>query len=125
LIRYVLIAIGGAIGALARFALGSYVGNRMGARFPFGTMLINLSGSFLIGMIMTIIAERASVNRNLVYLVPIGFIGAYTTFSTFEFETLRLVQDGQMFAAFTNIGLSVVIGFAMVWLGVVAGRMLQ
>ena len=124
MIRYVLIAVGGAIGALARFAVGSYVGNRMGARFPYGTMLINLSGSFLIGMVMTIIAERASVNRNLVYLVPIGFIGAYTTFSTFEFETLRLVQDGQMFAAFTNIGLSVLVGFAMVWLGVVAGRML-
>lgn len=125
MIRYVLIALGGAIGALARFAVGSYVGNRMGTRFPYGTMLINLTGSFLIGVAMTVIAERASVNRNIVYLVPIGFIGAYTTFSTFEFETIRLVQDGQVFAAFANVGLSVLIGFAMVWLGVVAGRMLQ
>lgn len=125
MIKYVFIAVGGAVGALARFAVASYVGNRMGSRFPYGTMLINLSGSFLIGVVMTVIAERASINRNIVFLVPIGFIGAYTTFSTFEFETLRLVQDGQVLPAFTNITLSILIGFAMVWLGVFVGRMLQ
>jgi CrcB protein len=125
LIRYVFIAIGGAIGAIARFAVGSYVGNRMGTRFPYGTMLINLTGSFVIGVVMTIIAERATINRNVIYLVPIGFIGAYTTFSTFEFETLRLVQDGQALAALSNVFLSVLAGFAMVWLGMVVGRLLQ
>lgn len=125
LIRYVLIAVGGACGAVARYAVGSYVGNRMGTRFPYGTMLINLSGSFVIGLVMTLVVERVTINRNLVYLLPIGFIGAYTTFSTFEFETLRLVQDGQSVAAFSNVILSVIIGFAMVWLGMLAGRMLQ
>ena len=104
--------------------VANYIGNRLGTRFPYGTMLINLTGSFAIGFVMTLIAERASFNRNLVYLVPIGFIGAYTTFSTFEFETLRLAQDGQMLVAFANIALSVVVGFAMVWLGMVAGRTL-
>jgi fluoride exporter len=123
-VKYVMIALGGSAGAVARYLVGNYVGNRAGSLFPYGTMLINVSGSFAIGFLMTLIAEHAGIRRTLLYLVTIGFIGAYTTFSTFEFETLRLVQDGQMFAAFANVGLSVVLGFAMVWLGVVAGRML-
>jgi fluoride exporter len=122
--KYVMIALGGSAGAIARYVLGSYVGNRAGSLFPYGTMIINLSGSFVIGLVMTLIAEHSNVNRNVLYLVAIGFIGAYTTFSTFEFETLRLVQDGQFIAGLTNVAVSVVIGFAMVWLGVVAGRML-
>jgi fluoride exporter len=122
--KYVMIAVGGSAGAIARYVLGNYIGNRAGSLFPYGTMLINLSGSFVIGLVMTVIAEHADINRNVLYLVVIGFIGAYTTFSTFEFETLRLLQDGQLVAALTNVAASVVIGFAMVWLGVIAGRML-
>ena len=94
----------------------------MGTRFPYGTFVINISGSFLIGLILTLLAERTHWNPNLRYLIPIGFVGAYTTFSTFEYETLRTVQDGQIWIAFLNISLSVVIGFAAVWAGVVAGR---
>lgn len=94
--KYVMIAVGGSAGAIARYVLGNYVGNRAGSLFPYGTMLINLSGSFVIGLVMTVIAEHANVNRNVLYLVVIGFIGAYTTFSTFQFETLRLLQDGHL-----------------------------
>ena len=94
----------------------------MGTRFPYGTFVINISGSFLIGLILTLLAERTHWNPNLRYMIPIGFVGAYTTFSTFEYETLRTVQDGQIWIAFLNISLSVVIGFAAVWAGVVAGR---
>lgn len=119
-----MIALGGSAGAIARYLLGSYVGNRMGSRFPFGTFVINISGCFVIGFVMTLLAERTHVSRNWIYLVPIGFIGAYTTFSTFEFETFRLIQDGQAIAALVNVSLSVVVGFVMLWLGVVAGRAL-
>ena len=94
----------------------------MGTRFPYGTFVINISGSFLIGLILTLLAERAHWGPSWRYLIPIGFIGAYTTFSTFEYETLRTVQDGQFLIAFLNITLSVVLGFAAVWAGVAAGR---
>ena len=124
LIKYWMVGIGGFIGAIARFALGSYIGNRMGSRFPYGTFVINISGSFLIGLILTMLAQRFDLSPNWRYLIPIGFIGAYTTFSTFEYETLRTVQDGQILMAFANVSLSVIVGFAAVWLGVVAGRVL-
>ncbi len=71
------------------------------------------------------LAERTTASSNWRYLVPIGFIGAYTTFSTFEYETLRIAQDGQITFAFLNVILSVVVGFVAVWAGVVAGRSLS
>lgn len=122
MIKYLMVALGGAVGAIARFWVGGYVGQRMGTRFPYGTFVINCSGSFVVGLVVTLLAERTHWSANLRYLIPIGFVGAYTTFSTFEFETLRALQDGQVFVAGLNVVLSVVIGFVSVWLGVVAGR---
>ena len=122
MIKYLMVAIGGAAGAIARFWVGGYIGERMGTRFPYGTFVINCSGSFVIGLIVTLLAERTHWSPNLRYLIPIGFVGAYTTFSTFEYETLRTLQDGQILAASLNVVLSVVVGFISVWLGVVAGR---
>jgi fluoride exporter len=119
-----MIAVGGAGGAIARFLVGTYIGQRMGARFPYGTFVINMSGSFLIGLIMTMLAERTHMSPQWRYFIPIGFIGAYTTFSTFEYETLRSVQDGQIIAGGLNVVLSVVIGFFLVWLGMVLGKVL-
>jgi len=117
-----MVGIGGFAGAIARFWLGSYIGGRMGSRFPYGTFVINISGSFLIGLILTLLAEKTHWSPNWRYLIPIGFIGAYTTFSTFEYETLRTVQDGQFLISFLNITLSVVVGFVAVWAGVAAAR---
>jgi CrcB protein len=119
-----MVGIGGFVGAIVRFALGNYIGNRFGSRFPYGTFVINISGSFLIGFVLTMLAQRFDLSPNWRYLIPIGFIGAYTTFSTFEYETLRTVQGGQILMAFANVSLSVIVGFAAVWLGVVAGRAL-
>lgn len=122
MVKYVMVGIGGFAGSIARYWLGSYIGEKMGTRFPYGTFVINISGSFLIGLIMSLLAEKMRWNPNWIYLVPIGFIGAYTTFSTFEYETLRTVQDGQFLTAFLNITLSVVTGFVAVWAGAAAGR---
>jgi len=122
LIKFWMVGIGGFIGSIARYALGSYIGNRFGSRFPYGTFVINISGSFLIGFTLTFLAQRSDLSPNWRYLIPIGFIGGYTTFSTFEYETLRAVQDGQILIAFANVGLSVVAGFVAVWLGAIAAR---
>jgi fluoride exporter len=120
--KYWMVGLGGFLGSIARFWVGSYIGNRMGMRFPYGTVIINISGSFVIGLIVTLLAQREHWSPNLSYLIPIGFIGAYTTFSTFELETLRSIQEGEVLLAFLNVILSVVLGFVAVWLGVITGR---
>jgi CrcB protein len=120
--KYLMVGVGGALGSILRFWVGSYVSNRLGVRFPYGTFLINCTGSFLIGFVVTLLAERSHWSPNWRYLIPIGFIGGYTTFSTFELETFRNFQDGEILIAGLNVALSVVIGFASVWLGVIAGR---
>jgi CrcB protein len=122
--KYFVVGLGGFLGAIARFWLGGYISNRLGIRFPYGTFVINITGSFLIGLIITLLAENTHWNPNWRYLIPVGFIGAYTTFSTFEYETLRSIQDGEFYVAFLNVSLSVVVGFASVWGGVIVGRML-
>jgi fluoride exporter len=122
LLKYVMVGVGGFIGAIARFWVGSYIGERMGTRFPYGTFVINISGSFLVGFIWTLLTAKAHLSPNWGYLIPVGFIGAYTTFSTFEFETLRSIQDGQFVMASLNVVLSVLLGFIAVWAGAVAGK---
>jgi CrcB protein len=120
--KYLMVGIGGALGSILRFSVGGYVSNRLGVRFPYGTFFINCTGSFLIGLVVTLLAERTHWSPNWRYLIPIGFIGGYTTFSTFELETFRNFQDGEVLIAGLNVALSVVIGFVSVWLGVITGR---
>ena len=124
LIKYWMVGIGGFLGSVLRFWMGSLIGERFGARFPYGTFVINVTGSFLVGMVVTVLATKAHWNTNWRYLIPIGFIGGYTTFSTFEFETMRLVQEGQMLMATLNVTLSVALGFVGVWAGMAAGRVI-
>jgi len=120
--KYLIVGLGGAVGSVLRFWAGGYIGTRLGTRFPYGTFVINITASFLIGFIMTLLAERADWNPNWTYLLVIGFLGGYSTFSAFEYETFRVFQDGELLIAGLNVVGSVVIGFFSVWLGVIAGR---
>jgi CrcB protein len=120
-LKYLIVGVGGFVGAIARYMIGTYIGSRFGIRFPYGTFVINISGCFLVGFVVTLLA-RSTASQYWRYLIPIGFIGAYTTFSTFEYETLRAVQDGQITTGLLNVVLSVVVGFAAVWVGAAIGR---
>jgi fluoride exporter len=121
LLKYLVVGVGGFLGAVARYVVATYIASRYGVRVPYGTFVINISGCFLVGFIVTLLA-RTTASQYWRYFIPIGFIGAYTTFSTFEYETLRAVQDGQAITGLLNVALSVVVGFAAVWVGAALGR---
>jgi len=113
---YALIALGGALGALARFFVGTWVQARLPhSTFPWGTFVINATGSFILGLVATLLSERFLHHPNWRPFVTIGFVGAYTTFSTFEYETAQL---GSSWQAMGNLLGSVVVGYACVWLGI-------
>jgi CrcB protein len=122
--KYLLIGAGGFAGAIARYWVTTMVTQRMGLRFPYGTFLINVTGCFLIGFFMYLLAERGVLDAHWLYVIVIGFIGAYTTFSTFEYETMRELQDGQVGTGMLYVGSSVLVGFAMVWIGAQVAKLL-
>jgi CrcB protein len=125
LTNYLAVAVGGAIGAMLRFYLGGSVLSRAASPFPTATFVINVTGSFILGFFLTLVSERINVSPHLRLAFAVGFVGAYTTFSTFEYETARLVEDKDLIRAFLNIILSFTVGFAAVWLGIFAARKIE
>lgn len=119
---YVLIAIGGACGAVARFALDAWVSPRIAGDIPWGTLLINVSGSLLLGLLFALTVERGVLPADLRPPLMVGFLGAYTTFSSWMLESLRLVEDGAWLAAIVNVAGSVALGLAAVVIGIAVGR---
>jgi CrcB protein len=117
LIRYLLVLIGGGIGALARYIAASAIMTRFGGKFPLGTLVINVSGSFLIGFLMTVLTERLQLDPAWRLLLVVGFLGGYTTFSSFEWETYTAVRAGGLWTGMLNVGSSVMLGYIAVWLG--------
>jgi fluoride exporter len=89
-----MVMLGGAFGSLARYVTGTAIMGRFGARFPLGTLFVNVTGSFLIGLLMALLTERWQPHPNWRLLLVVGFLGGYTTFSSFEYETYRAVRDG-------------------------------
>ncbi|HEY9480458.1 MAG TPA: fluoride efflux transporter CrcB [Gemmatimonadaceae bacterium] len=116
------IALGSAIGGVARFLLGTFVQARFGAGFPVGTLLVNISGAFLLGFIVTCALALPSVSPEMRGLLTTGFCGGYTTFSTFTYDTMALLEDGEVMRAAAYVALSVAIALLGVWLGIALGR---
>ncbi len=102
-----------------RYLIGTAIMQRFGGRFPLGTFVINITGSFLIGLLMTLLTEKFAPHPNWRLLLVIGFLGGYTTFSSFEYETFQSVRGGGHWLALGYVVSSVILGYAGVWLGVV------
>jgi CrcB protein len=115
--KYLLIALGGALGSIARYWVGSTVASRMGIKFPYGTLLVNISACLIIGFTLTYMGRRADLSPAWRFLIPVGFIGAYSTFSTFEWETLSTLRSGAFFLAALYAGGSLILGLIAVWGG--------
>jgi fluoride exporter len=113
---------GGFLGAIARYAVAMFVAAFWSRDFPLGTFLINVSGSLILGFFAAFVAERADLDPAWRQFVAVGFLGAYTTFSTFEYETHRLVVAGSGLWAITNVVASVLAGYGAVRLGEALAR---
>lgn len=118
------VAIAGALGAVTRYVLGGWISNRFSGSFPVETFVINVSGSLVLGFVFVLMTERFLPHPALRTALTVGFLGAYTTFSTFSLETLRLIEDGAVGLATANVLASVAAGLLAVYLGIVVGRAL-
>lgn len=124
MLHLIAIAAGGALGSLARYGMSSAVYAWLGRGFPWGTLAVNLLGSFLMGILFVLLIERLSWAPEWRGAILIGFLGAFTTFSTFSIETLNLLEEGAMLAAFLNMVVSVWLCVLLCWVGIILGRSL-
>ena len=122
--QLLLVGLGGFAGAVLRWLVDGWVSERNPTAFPFGTLVVNLTGSFLLGVLFAWVIERDVLPADIRAPVMIGFIGAYTTFSTFMLESWRLVEDGAWALATANLVGSVVLGLVAVVAGLAVGRAL-
>lgn len=124
MMTYLAIAVGGALGAMSRFGLMTLIGNVAGSRFPWGTLIVNVSGSLLIGVLYVLISEKMLLSVEARALLIVGFLGAFTTFSTFSLDTLLLIQQGFWLQACAYLMSSVLICVLATWLGMALTRLL-
>jgi fluoride exporter len=120
--KFLLISTGAVLGANARYWLGTWIAEKWGGSFPAGTLIINLTGSLLLGFFMTVATERFLIDPRWRLVFAIGFLGAYTTFSTFTYESFSLLSKGQWLAGLVNLLGSTIAGVLAVGLGVYLGR---
>jgi CrcB protein len=120
--KYLVVLAGAGLGGLTRYVAGTWIMAKYGGRFPLGTFVINITGAFLIGVLMTVLTQRFHPHPNWRLFMVVGFLGGYTTFSSFEYETYQAMRDGERWLGLIYVAGSVVLGYLGVWLGsLVAG----
>ena len=122
--KILVIALGGALGTLSRYGLGAWISSKWNQGFPLHTFLINVSGAFLLGFLNILFIERLTISPLWRLGIGVGFLGAFTTFSTFGFEVISLLEGGSFFTAGLYTFLSILVGFTGVALGVGLARLL-
>jgi crcB protein len=122
-VTLLLVGLGGFFGAITRFVVDGWVSRVTGGAFPWGTLVINLSGSFALGFLFAVATERSLLSPDIRPPLMIGFLGAYTTFSTWMLESWRMVEDGALVTALANLGGSVIVGVVAVFAGLAIGRL--
>ncbi len=120
--RLLLVLAGGAVGSAGRYLVTIWMAERFGASFPWGTLTVNVVGSFVIGLVATLADEFGSIGPQARVLLVVGVLGGFTTFSSFSLETLRLAEQNELPRAALNVLGSLTLGFAAALLGVAAGR---
>jgi CrcB protein len=118
------IGLGGVLGANARYQVGIWAADRWGTVFPWGTLIINATGSLVLGFFLTLVTERFSGRPTTRLFVATGFLGAYTTFSAFSYETVRLIQAGELLRALAYVAASLTLGIAAIFAGIAGARAL-
>ncbi len=115
--RYLIVLAGAGLGGVLRYAASAWIMQKYGGRFPLGTFLVNISGAFLIGVLMTLFTERWQPHPYWRLFCVVGVLGGYTTFSSFEYESLQALRNGERWMCFLYVGGSVLFGYLAVWLG--------
>lgn len=118
------IAAGGGLGSVLRFWMSGWVSNMLGRGFPYGTLVVNVSGSLLMGFLYVLLVDKFNASAEWRAVLLIGLLGGFTTFSSFSMETFQLLEAGEIVRAFMNIVLSVAVCVAATWLGVIVARQL-
>lgn len=122
--KFIYLIIGGLIGTIARYLLAGVIHEVLGTGFPYGTLIVNLSGCFIIGFLSTLADSKFLLAPDLRVLLMVGFCGAYTTFSTFMLETSNLIKVGETVRALMNVLISVIVGFVVFRVGMFLGEIL-
>jgi CrcB protein len=117
--KYLVVLAGAGLGGLARYVAGTWIMAKYGGRFPLGTFVINITGAFLIGVLMTLLTQRFHPHPNWRLFLVVGILGGYTTFSSFEYELFQAVRDGERWLGLVYLTGSVALGYLGVWLGTV------
>ncbi|WP_378954076.1 fluoride efflux transporter CrcB [Pelosinus sp. sgz500959] len=124
MLKVLAVAVGGSIGATARYLVSTWAAGRFGIGFPYGTLIVNVVGCFIIGAFMTATTERFIVSPYWRLIVTVGFVGGLTTFSSFSYETFKLMEDSSITFALYNVMGNFVLGFFATWLGINVIRLL-
>lgn len=120
--QIITVALGGAMGAVSRFLVGNIVGKALGSAWPYGTFIINIVGCFCMGVLMTVIVERQLLPAAWRLFLCVGFLGGFTTFSSFGYETISLINNGKLLEAIAYVSGSVLLGLLAAAIGVYVGR---